>query len=285
MISKLAWVSAREARGLDDDEAIALKVLRESGVHVDVIEWDEPSADWAAYDRVAIRSTWDYVDRIAEFGPWIDRVAAQTELVNPPAMLRWSMDKRYLAELEASGIPITSTDFVAPGEQPVFPSGKFVVKPAIGAGSREAASYSNDQHEFAAAHVARLHAAGIVVLVQPFVNSVATDGEWPMLFFNGEYSHCASKRVNLPHAELVEDFFAAEDNTFHTASADQIAVAQAAVDFVAEKFGTPMYARVDLVRGDGGEYRVMEVELVEPSLFLPFADAVALEKFARAFIG
>lgn len=282
-ISSLAWATTREARGLDDDEELALAALRATGVTVDVLEWDDPAVDWSSYDRVAVRSTWNYVFRLPQFLAWLDAVHAVTEIVNPPQMVRWNIDKRYLGEIEAAGIPITPTQFVAPGFIADFPAGKFVVKPAVGAGSRDAASYSDDQHALAAEHVARLHEEGKVVLVQPFVASVATDGEWPMLFFDGEFSHCASKRVNLPQAGLVEDFFAAEDNTFHEATMDQIAVAQRAIDFVSSKFGTPMYARVDLVRMDDGTFAVLEIELIEPSLFLPFADEAGIAKFSAAF--
>ena len=119
-----------------------------------------------------------------------------------------------------------------------------MVKPAVGAGSRDAASYRADQHETAVAHVARLHASGQVVLVQPFLKSVATDGEWPLVFFDGRFSHAASKRVALPQAGAIDDLFAAETNAEHVATAAQIDVAQAAVDLVSGRLGTPAYARV-----------------------------------------
>lgn len=279
-IDRLAWVTAREARGRDDDEPLALAALAHAGVAVDVVDWDDRTVDWAAYDRVVLRSAWDYPQRLAEFLSWLDEVTQVTELVNPPALVRWSLDKRYLAELEAAGVPITPTVFVAPGDRAVFPDGDFVVKPAVGAGSRDAASYGTADHAAAAAHVARLHAAGQVVLVQPFLKSVPIDGEWPLVFFDGRFSHAASKRVDLPRAGAVDDLFAVETNAAHTAAQDQIEVAQAAVDLVTNRFGTPTYARIDLVRDNDGRYCVLEVELVEPSLFLPQADPAAADRLA-----
>ncbi len=279
-IDRLAWVTAREARGRDVDEPLALAALARAGVAVDVVDWDDRTVDWAAYDRVVLRSAWDYPQRLAEFLAWLDEITQVTELVNPPALVRWSLDKRYLAELEAAGVPITPTVFVAPGDQAVFPDGDFVVKPAVGAGSRDAASYGTEDHAAAAAHVARLHAAGQVVLVQPFLKSVPIDGEWPMVFFDGRFSHAASKRVDLPRAGAVDDLFAVETNAAHTAAQDQIEVAQAAVDLVTSRFGTPTYARIDLVRDNDGRYCVLEVELVEPSLFLPQADPAAADRLA-----
>ena len=156
--------------------------------------------DWSRFDRVVLRSAWDYPQRLPEFLAWLDEVDAVSDLVNPPETVRWNLDKQYLAELAEAGVPITPTVFVPPGTAATFPAGDFVVKPAVGAGSRDAASYGADQHETAVAHVARLHASGQTVLVQPFLKSVATEGEWPLMFFDGRFSHAASKRVALPQA-------------------------------------------------------------------------------------
>ena len=284
MIGSLGWVTTRGARGLDEDEPLALAALERAGVATEVVDWDDPHVDWSRFDRVVLRSAWDYPERLPEFLVWLDRVAAATDLVNPPATVRWSLDKRYLAELERAGLPITPTRFVAPGSPAEFPAGGFVVKPAVGAGSRDAASYADDQHALAAEHVARLHAAGHVVLVQPLLASVAAEGEWPMVFVDGRFSHAASKRVALPRAGAVEELFAAESNTAHVATAEQVEVAQAVMDLVSQRLGTPTYARVDLVRDDDGRFCVLELELAEPSLFLHYAGAAAVDRFVAALV-
>ena len=284
MIGSLAWVTARGARGHDEDEPIVLAALQRAGVSVEVLDWDDSGADWSRFDRVVLRSAWDYPERLAEFLSWLDDVDAVTDLVNPSRIVRWSLDKQYLADLDQAGLPITPTAFVAPGSVARFPPGAFVVKPAVGAGSRDAASYVAHQHEAAAAHVARLHAAGKVVLVQPFLTSIASEGEWPMVFFQGRFSHAARKRVTLPQAAAVEDLFAAETNAEHVASAEQIEVAQAVIDLVSARLGTPTYGRVDLVRDDDGRFCVLEAELIEPSLFLRYADDGAVERFVSALV-
>ncbi|MBZ5740011.1 ATP-grasp domain-containing protein [Nocardioides mangrovi] len=285
MIGRLAWVTTAEARGRDEDEPLALAALERTGVSVEVVDWDDADVDWAGFDRVVLRSAWDYPQHLPAFLDWLEAVDAASELVNPAAMVRWSLDKAYLAELEEAGVPITPTVFVPPGSEPRFPDGGFVVKPAVGAGSVDAASYDADQRDVATAHVERLHAAGQVALVQPYLASVATDGEWPLVFLGGSYSHAASKRVALPRAGSVDDLFAEETNAPHEASVEQVAVARAAVDVVTARFGTPAYARVDLVRADDGHFVVLEVELVEPSLFLPYADAVAADRLAAVLVG
>lgn len=284
MIQRLAWVTTREARGRDEDEPMALAALRATGVAVDVVDWDDPDVDWPGFDRAVLRSTWDYPQRLAEFLTWLEKVDAVCEVVNPPAMVRWSLDKRYLAELAEAGVPITPTEFVRPGTAPTFPDGDFVIKPAVGAGSRDVASYGADQHEAARAHVARLHAADQVVLVQPFLHAIATEGEWPMLFFDGRFSHSASKQVAVPRGRVIDDLFAPETNTEHTATAAQLEVARHALELVSRRLGTPTYARVDLVHDDAGQFCVLEVELVEPSLFLPYTDPTAAATLAAALV-
>ncbi|MEV4343171.1 hypothetical protein AB0J83_01635 [Actinoplanes sp. NPDC049596] len=283
MTTRLAWVSATEARGQDPDEELALPALKRAGFEVDVVAWDDPAAAWATYDQVVLRSTWDYPRRLGEFQAWLVRVAAVTDLRNPLPMLRWSLDKHYLSDLDQAGVPITATVFAEPGDRrPALPDDDFVVKPAVGAGSKDAAWYAPAQRDEAYAHVARLHAAGVTALIQPRVRSVPVDGEWPLVFLGGSYSHAATKRVDLPQAGAVTGLFAEETTQPYEATPDQIAVARAAVDVVTTRFGVPTYARVDLIRADDGRPRVLELELVEPSLFLPEAPPDTADRLAEA---
>lgn len=284
MIERLAWVTTAAARGRDEDEPLVVSALRARGVRVDVVDWDDQRLDWSGYDRAVLRSTWDYPERLAQFLAWLEHVDARTDLVNPLPALRWSHDKRYLIDLASAGVPVTPTQVVRPGERAVFPAGDLVVKPAVGAGSREASSYGPDQHGAALAHVARLHDAGRDALVQPLLGSVAVDGEWPMVFLEGCLSHAAHKRISLPRAGRVDGLFAEETNAPHTASPEQRAVAEAAMAVVRDRVGVPTYGRVDLVRDDAGGYRVLEVELVEPSLFLRYADPAAVDRFVTALV-
>lgn len=284
MIGRLAWATTSGARGRDEDEPLALAALAELGVQVDVVDWDDAAVRWATYDRVALRSTWDYPQRLPEFLYWLDEVAAVTELLNPAPMVRWNLDKHYLAELADAGVPVVPTVFAEPGDAPAFPASSFVVKPAVGAGSRGVASYGPDQRAAARDHVDRLHSRGESVLVQPMLASVAAEGEWPLVFFGEQYSHAANKRVTLARSGQVDDLFVEETSTAHTADPAQIAVARSAIDVVSARFGAPAYARVDLVRDDQGRYCVLEVELIEPSLFLPYADPAAVHGLVAALV-
>ena len=276
---RLAWVTSGRARGRDDDEPLALDALAALGASVDVVDWDEPSVDWSRYDRVVIRSAWDYAERRGQFDAWLSTVDHVAELVNPLPVMRWSMDKHYLGDLHGAGVPVTPSHFVEPGEQAVFPDcdAGFVVKPAVGAGSRDVVRYpaTDDARRAASAQIERLHAAGRSVVVQPTLVNVARLGEWPMVFLGGRYSHTASKHVRLPEFGATDDLFAPEHSTPTTATPAMIDVARRTIEYVHATVGLTSYARIDLVLDDAGSPVVLEAELVEPSLFLPQHPAAA----------
>jgi len=282
---RLAWATTAQARGDDVDEPPALAALAAAGAQVDVLEWDDPDARWGSYDRVALRSVWDYPQRLPEFLAWLDAIEPVTDVVNPAAVVRWNLDKHYLRDLAAAGVACIPTAFAEPGEAAELPDREFVVKPAIGAGSRDVGAYRPGERAEAAAHVARLHERGESVLVQPRIATVAEHGEWGLVFFAGRYSHAANKRVELAPAGALDELYAAETLAAHDADPAQVAAGRAAVDAVAARFGVPAYARVDLVRAEDGGYLVLEVELIEPSLFLPQAGPLAPVRLAEALVG
>jgi glutathione synthase/RimK-type ligase-like ATP-grasp enzyme len=282
--TRLAWVTTRAARGLDLDEPLGLAALTRRGATVDVVDWDDPDVDWPGYDRVVIRSTWDYQDRLPAFLAWVEATAQRTDVRNPPPLVRWSSDKHYLEELAAAGVPVPPSTFLEPGDPVRLERGPVVVKPAVGAGSRGVAAYAPGQEEAAAEHVARLHALGRSALVQPRLASVARDGERALVHFGGSYSHAAAKRVTLPRPGSFDELFAAEETAPHEATPAELAVAGAAMDVVAQRWGVPAYARVDLVHDDDGAPLVLELELVEPSLFLAEGGPGAPDRLAASLL-
>ena len=129
----VALVTALESRHLDEDLPPLESALRARGVEPVIAAWDDPAVDWKSFSLAVVRSTWNYVTRRDEFLSWAERVAAVTRLANPPAILRWNTDKRYLKELGPSVVPTT---FIDASDPIVLPSnGDFVVKPAVSAGS------------------------------------------------------------------------------------------------------------------------------------------------------
>jgi hypothetical protein len=284
---RVALVSAKATWGQDLDEPFLLDAGRHIGLDMTVVAWDDDDVDWSMFDSVVLRSTWDYVERLGEFTDWMHRVDTMTRVVNPIAAVMWSLDKHYLAEVERAGVAIVPTRFVEPGDDLRAGIGalrRFVIKPAIGAGSVGASSFDltvPGHAEAAVRHGEGLLALGRSVLVQPVVESVAIRGEMPMVFFDRVFSHAASKRVAIPvGGAAVGSLWAAEDNCATTPTSREIAVAEAALAVVPNSLGPLLYARVDLVWDDHGEPLVLEIELAEPSLFIAQAPAAAA-RFAR----
>ncbi|MEU5630430.1 RimK family alpha-L-glutamate ligase [Streptomyces rishiriensis] len=265
----LATYDPRPQAGKDVDLPVLLEALREAGAEADGVFWDDADVDWASYDLVVIRSTWDYSWRVDEFTAWTQKVAAVTRLANPAAVVRWNTDKRYLGELAAAGVPTVPTRYVAPGEPAELPDGaEYVIKPASGAGARYAARYTPDAHETAVRHLARLHAEGLTAMVQPYVRAIDTGGERALQFFGGRLLHASRKRAVLaPGTAFDAEKVAHPGLEPWTPTPAELAVAERALATVPDA-PELLYARVDLVDGDDGRPRVMELELVEPNLFL-----------------
>jgi glutathione synthase/RimK-type ligase-like ATP-grasp enzyme len=241
--------------------------------------WDDPAVDWGAFDLVVVRSTWDYQRRRDEFLDWARGVP---RLVNPAAVLEWNTDKRYLAELAASGLAVVDTTFVEPGEPFAAPEGReYVVKPSVSAGSRDTARFGPADHERARALVERIHSSGRTAMVQPYLESVDERGETALMFFGGEYSHTITKGPILrPGAEPTPDLFAAEEVAARGPTPGELDLGF----LVIEHLGSLAYARIDLVHDAGGRPAVLEVELTEPSLFFAHAPGAA-QRFADALLG
>ncbi|RLK12475.1 hypothetical protein DER29_5755 [Micromonospora sp. M71_S20] len=287
---RVALVTCAELPDLDPDDRLLLEPLARRGVTVEVLDWADPSADWPAYDLAVLRSPWDYVLRRDEFLAWASRVPA---LANPADVVRWNTDKRYLAELSAAGVRTVPTSWVAPGEgwRPPAARGEYVVKPAVGLGSRDTGRYdlADPQHrELAVAHVRRLSDAGRLAMVQPYLDAVDTAGETALLFLAGPggpaFSHAVRKGPMLTGPDLgVDGLYRPEEITVSTATPEQLAVADRALAAVPGGPGRLLYARVDLIPGPDDAPVLVELELTEPSLFLGHADGAA-DRLADAIL-
>ncbi len=273
------FVTYAKMPDLDPDDRLALELLKERGFVVAAAVWDDAAVDWAQAGTVVIRSTWDYNLRHEAFIAWAQSVASVAPLYNPLPLLRWNLHKRYLADLAAHGVPTVETRWLPAGARANLRDllkdatwETAVVKPAIGLstyGVRQVTGTSEDQTHLDA--LLRDHD----VMVQPFMRSVDDHGEHSLMFINGTYSHAARKtsfQALLPTGEAGE--------TPAEASGSEIAVAARAMQALPSP---ALYARVDLVHDDAGRPLVIELELIEPTLFLGmhpraahrFADALA----------
>lgn len=264
----------------DEDAGLLTEALAGAGVQAHWVAWDE-ARRWDV-TPVVIRSTWDYTFRRQEYLSWTRSVG---RLHNPPDVVAWNSDKTYLRDLERMGVRIVPTVWGAPGEAVALPdSGEYVVKPSVGAGSRGAGRFTGDSAP-ARAHVADLHDAGRVVLVQPYLAGVDTLGETALVYIEGEFSHAVRKGAMLPagvvHPVNGYELFVEEKITPHAADAEELRAGELAMRAVRQQFGTELlYARVDLLPSADGP-ALVELELTEPSLFLSHAGGAA-DRFAAA---
>ncbi|MFF5184934.1 RimK family alpha-L-glutamate ligase [Streptomyces sp. NPDC000345] len=268
---RIALVTCRPGPevAVDTDLPGLVAALRDAGADAEAVVWDDPDADWAGYDLAVIRSTWDYSWRAAEFVAWAQRTGAVTRLANPAGVVRWNSDKRYLGELAAAGVPTVPTRYLAPGEGAGLPDGhEYVVKPTSGAGARFAARYTPDEHDTAVRQLARMHAEGFTAMVQPYVRGIDVAGERALQFFDGRLLHASRKGAVLAPGTPYDERKVAHPGLERWQPTDaELAVAEQALAAVPEA-PELLYARVDLVDGDDGRPQVMELELVEPNLFL-----------------
>lgn len=276
----VALVTCAKLPDLDPDDRLLLAPLAQLGLDATVAIWDDPGVDWSAFDLVVLRNPWDYTRRRDEFVAWAKAVPG---LANPADVVAWNTDKRYLGELAAAGVPVVPTTWVLPGELWQPPTdGEWVIKPAVSAGSVDTGRYAlPEQDDLATAHVARLQAAGRVVMVQPYIPSVDSYGETALLYLGGAYSHAIRKGPMLRGPDGgTAGLFVEEQITARTPTEAERAVAEAtlqALPFPAQQL---LYARVDLLDSGAGPI-VIEVELTEPSLFVGTASG-APERFAAA---
>lgn len=283
-VIRCAFLSTDDLDGyvVDDDRAVA--PLARRGVHVERVPW-RARADWDGFDIVVVRSTWDYQRDSAAFERVLETIdGAGAVLANPLPALRWNLRKTYLADLATKGVAIVPTQF---GEGldaarfdalcAHFAGREWILKPDIGANAEDVlrlpASAADARRNDA---LARFAARGW--MAQPFIHDVTAHGEYSLFYFDGDYSHAILKTPK------PGDFRVQEEHGGHIAAVRADRRLRSAADAVCAQLpGDCLYVRVDLVRLGGGEPAVMEVELIEPSLYLR-TDRDAPERFADALV-
>jgi O-ureido-D-serine cyclo-ligase len=287
----IALVSARVARSVDEDFRPLEQALLGAGAEVSCVDWDDPGADWSRFDVAVLRATWDYTLRLEEFMAWARAASSRTRLINPLPYVQWNADKHYMNDLAGSGVPVIPGHFVEPGERfgeraESFVAGlatrEVVVKPAVGAGSRDAQRHDRSNIEAIREHAQRIADSARSALIQPYLDSVDERGETALIFYAGEFSHAICKGALLKRGGTAEQgLFARETITPRAPTDDEMRIAERAL--AAIPFGMPLYARVDLILDAHGAPQVLELELIEPSMFFAHARAAA-SRFADVLV-
>ncbi|EDM81052.1 hypothetical protein PPSIR1_25771 [Plesiocystis pacifica SIR-1] len=279
-----------------DDEPLRV-ALGERGVVFEQPTWDDSGVDWGRFDAALIRTTWDYQRRPEAFLAWTRRVEARTRLFNPAPVIAWNLHKGYLRELEAAGVPIAPSVWLRAGEdvdlaallaREVMAGGRAFLKPLVAANSDGTLRFdTGDAGELEAAqrHLDVLLAQGRDMVLQPYLGSVETEGEYSVLEFDGRVSH-AVRKIPVAGDYRVQDDHGASDEAW-TPDAEALELVRRCREAVRARFpgldAPLLYARVDLLRDAGGGLVVNELELIEPSLFFRH-DAGAGPRLAEALL-
>lgn len=263
----IVLVTAEHVPELDPDSRLLLGPLEELGVDVEIATWSDPEVDWSRFDAVVVRSTWDYHHREEEFLAWIDRVEPLAPMVNPAPVLRWNAHKTYLRDLGERGVPIVETLWLGRGERATVPWDEAIVKPAVSASAIGLERVAKG-HEVAA--------TGQDLLVQPLVASIATEGELSLFYAGGTFSHMVRKVPRPGDVRSQPEF--GSDVTLEEPTDEALQAAETVLDHVEHELA---YARVDLVRTEDGALGLIELELIEPNLYLEH-DPDAPRRFAEA---
>ncbi len=277
---RIAFATCAQFPELAPGDQLAVQALAALDVEAVAAVWDEEGLDWSGFDAVLLRSTWDYFLKPRDFSAWIDLLVEQNiPLWNPPEILRWNMDKLYLSDLEEMGFPVTPSVWLPRGakiklSELLADKGweEAVIKPAVSAGAHRTVRVSRAAVDGAQAQIDEmLLESG--ALVQPFMAEIQSEGEWSLMFLGKQYSHAVIKRPNAGDFRVQMQFGGSTEAI--APSPALIEQAQAIIDQV----GDPLpYARVDGVE-QGGQLILMELELIEPYLFLEEAKGAA-ERFA-----
>ena len=239
--------------------------LTRAGFTVGPVPWTDPG-DLGAFDIVLPLVAWGYQSDTARWFALLDRIEREGRtVVNPVPVLRWNTDKAYLEEVEAAGVPTVPTrvigalDDMAIVEARRDFGGELVIKPPI-----SASAYGT--HRLGPADPLPADVAGRRMMVQPFLRSVMEEGEYSLIYFDGAFSHAIVKRAK-PGDYRVQPHLGGTEVKCEPPEGSR-RVAEAALAAAPEP---PAYARVDLIRLDDGRLGLIELELIEPSLWLEHA--------------
>lgn len=283
-MKRCAFLTMDTLDGYVCDDELVYQPMRELGWNIDSVSWHRTDVDWSQYDAVLIRTTWDYHRYYEKFIETLKAInRSGTCLVNPLELVIWNIHKTYLRDLEWKGIRVVPAIWPEKidREQLYFAMEEFgvkeiVVKPVVSAGARNTFRIRNDDAESVAEEAVDV-LTGRECMIQPFMQNVITEGEYSVFYFGGSYSHAVLKtpkqsdfRVQEEHGGMIGPVI--PDPGLLERSRKVLEVLAI----------LPLYARVDWVRDKDGEYYLMELELIEPSLYFR-TDPASPVRFARAF--
>jgi glutathione synthase/RimK-type ligase-like ATP-grasp enzyme len=264
--NKICFLSMDDLEGYVSDDELAIEPLEKLGWIVETISWRDKSVNWNDFVAVIIRTTWDYQKFPDEFLEVLRKIDASTaRLENPLKIVEWNLAKTYLREFEDKGIKIvptiwdeksvTNADFHK--WKTFFKSDEIIIKPIVSATAEHTYRLSEFSSELTETF------ANKAFMVQPFMPKIVEEGEFSLFYFGGNYSHTILK------SPKTEDFRVQEEHggiiTQVEPSEKLSAAAQKVFNQIDDKL---LYARIDFVRDENDDFCLMELELIEPALYL-----------------
>jgi glutathione synthase/RimK-type ligase-like ATP-grasp enzyme len=274
-VKKCALLTCQNLSGYVVDDSILVEPLLAKNIKPDFVAWDNPHVDWGLYDLAVVRSTWDYTEKLPAFLAALKNISLNTKLYNSLPLIEWNYNKKYLFDLQKRGAAVLPTALVTPNEvfspkkyMKLWDSNEIILKPVVSANARNTYRISNLDFE----SPARLQD----YIVQPFVKKIVTEGEYSLHYFNHQFSHAIQKvpksgdfRVQEEHGG---EIIAVEPTANMLKAADKV------LTLLPEK---TLYARVDIVSGFAAPYELMELEIIEPAMYLR-TNTNAADNFANA---
>lgn len=265
---KIAFLSIDDLSGYVSDDELAFEPLRNLGHQVEIVPWQKKNVDWKEYAGVIIRTTWDYQNNLKDFLAVLECIESQTLLANPFEIAKWNSDKIYLKDLEKKGAEIVPTIWVdseidnaqIQGWFDKLKSEEIVIKPRVSATAQDTfwLKLGKDYPQ----NLSKIF-ENRPSMVQPFMQAIVDEGEYSLFYFNGQYSHTILKtpkkedfRVQEEHGGIIQGV---------KPSGDLLKAGERVLNCVSSSL---LYARVDFVRTKDNDFALMELELIEPSLYL-----------------
>ncbi len=250
------------------EDELVVNALRNEGLNVLRLAWDDKTFNWANTKFALFRTTWDYFDRFHEFSSWLSTVSKKTTLLNSESLIRWNIDKHYLQDLENKGVRITESHFIEKGTTISLRElhdnlswQETVLKPCISGAARHTYRLNKNNLEAFENIFYKLISKEDMIL-QPFQHNIVEHGEVSLVVIDGKFTHAVLKIAKKGDFRVQDDF----GGTVHPykASLEEIKFVEKVVNACNE---VPMYARVDVFTDNDGILALSELELIEPELW------------------
>jgi glutathione synthase/RimK-type ligase-like ATP-grasp enzyme len=278
-MKKIAFLTTKDLDGhILDEDHLEKAIQTYDEVEGEYVPWSA-DVDWSSFEMAVIRTTWDYTKKTKAFLESLEKICESgCKLQNPYDLVVWNTDKVYLRDLSQKGVSVVESlyfdedDFLERAKS--FNCDKFIVKPRIGASS-EGISFSSYEDLKA---LKEKHKGLNTHFLQPFIEEIHS-GERSYFYFNGEFKYAIKKTPKEGDFRVQEEYGGII--TVHSPDTEELKEAEKAVLSVKEH--DPLYLRVDAVVTKSGQWKLMELEAIEPSMFFRVVDGAA-ESFAASIV-